>query len=402
VKQKIIKIRTYLCREGLYYSLVIAGVLFIALLKQVNQMMLFASLLVCPLFIGLWLGRQTLKRLAVRRIIPTRIHAGDTFVAQLELTNTEQKISSWGIVIEDSIECIASGSAQEQPVYKPALYIDYIGTNDNQRKSYVGRLPIRGRYRFKKLTVSTRFPCGFFRSVKKLELSQEMLVLPKLGTLAVGWLTRQHEANETILHRRRQPSRVTGEFLGVRNWQHGDMKRWIHWRASARHNQLVVRQHEQHQNHDAAILLDLFREEELQFYDEENIELAVSFAATLTGDIIRRGGCNLTFGMFQDKTELYHGASNTSLLDQILERLAVIRRTQTDFLAELLTETLSITDPNADIILITSSPLNLNDTGRFEKIQNDPRFRVLTQRLRIVVTSDSDFDKIFTVPSGNL
>ncbi len=129
---------------------------------------------------------------------------------------------------------------------------------DSKRKSYVGRLPERGRYCFGKITLSTRFPCGFFRSSVELNIENEMIVLPKVGTLATGWMTRQHDASETMLHRRHRPSRVTGEFLGVRGWRHGDTKRWIHWRASARHDQLVVRQYEQHQNHDTAVLLDLF------------------------------------------------------------------------------------------------------------------------------------------------
>jgi uncharacterized protein (DUF58 family) len=397
VKRNTNNIRTFFCREGTYYSLVIAGVLFIALLKQVNPMMLFASLLVCPLFIGLWLGRQTLKRLTVRRIVPPRIHAGDTFVTQLEVFNNGQKISSWGVIAEDSIEIIASGTEQEQSEHKPAVYFDYIGAQENQRKSYVGRLPIRGRYWFKNVTLSTRFPCGFFRSVTELETESEMIVLPKLGTLADGWITRQHEANETIMHRRHRPSRMTGEFFGARGWQHGDTKRWIHWRSSARHNQMMVRQYEQHQNHDAAILLDLFHPGELLPIDEENIELAVSFAATLTGDIIRRGGYNLTFGTFQDEYEIYHGLSNTMFLDQILERLAVVKKTQTDCLAELMTETLSNTDPNADLILVTPLPIDLNEHGRLATLKNDPRLRTLMQRLRVVVTSDAEFDKIFVV-----
>ncbi|MDR1491650.1 MAG: DUF58 domain-containing protein [Planctomycetaceae bacterium] len=397
MKRNTNNIRTFFCREGTYYSLVIAGVLFIALLKQVNPMMLFASLLVCPLFIGLWLGRQTLKQLTVKRIAPSRIHAGDTFVTQLEVSNTGRKISSWGVVAEDTIKAIASGSEREQTEYKPAVYLDYIGASENQRKSYVGRLPVRGRYCFKKVTLSTRFPCGFFRSVTELEAESEMIVLPKLGTLTDGWITRQHEANETILHRRRRSSRMTGEFFGVREWRRGDTKRGIHWRSSARHNQMMVRQYEQYQNRDAAILLDLFHVGELLPRDEENMELAISFAATLTGDVIRRGGYNVTFGTFQDKYEIYRGASNAIFLERILERLAVVKRTQTDCLAELMTETLSNTDPNADLILITSLPIDLNGHGRLANLKNDPRLRTVMQRLRVVVTSDAEFDKIFVV-----
>ena len=384
--------------------------------------MLFTSLLVCPLFISLWLSRRLLRKLVVKRSVPSRIHAGDTFVTQLELINPRDKISAWGIIVEDDIVRLQDSDFRNQETvlntntevhrvvdrntgtkpdaslhHRPAVYFDYVRSNESKRKSYVGRLPERGRYRFGKITLSTRFPCGFFRSSVDLDVETEMIVLPKIGTLAAGWMTRQHEASETMLHRRHRPSRVTGEFLGVRGWQHGDTKRWIHWRASARHDQLVVKQYEQHQNHDAAILLDLYcpSDQTPQFADD--IELAVSFAATLAADIIRRGGCNLTFGAFQETAEIYHGPSNTALLDQILDRLAVLRMSQTDCLADMLTEALANTEPNADLILISPLPVDFSDMTRFGKLKNDPRLRTLSQRIRMVATSDESFDMFFNV-----
>jgi uncharacterized protein (DUF58 family) len=390
-------IRTYFCREGFWYSVVIAFVFFVALLKQVNATMLFTSLLVCPLFISLWLSRRLLGKLTVKRSVPSRIHAGDTFVTQLELVNPRVKMSAWGVIVEDDIALIESGTGGEQSNHRPAVYFDFIRSNDSKRKSYSGRLPERGRYRFSRITLSTRFPCGFFRSSVELNVENELIVLPKIGTLATGWMTRQHDASETMLHRRQRSSRVTGEFLGVRGWQHGDTKRWIHWRASARHDQLVVKQYEQQQNHDAAILLDLFCPPDKTSQYADDIELAVSFAATLTADIIRRGGCNLTFGAFQETSEINHGPSNTALLDRILDRLAVLRMTPTDCLADMLIDALANTEPRADLILISPVPVDFSDMTRFGKLKNDPRLRTLMQRIRLVVTSDERFDKIFSV-----
>ena len=397
MKRKTPNISTFFCREGVWYSLVIAGAFFAALLKQVNITMLFTSLLICPLFISLWLSRRILGQLAVTRIVPSRIHAGDTFVTQLELANPRERISAWGVIVEDDIEVIESGTGGEQPNHRPAVYFDYVCAGDGKRKSYTGRLPERGRYRFGKVTLSTRFPCGFFRSMVELNVVDEMIVLPTIGTLATGWMTRQHDASETMMRRRHRPSRVTGEFLGVRGWQHGDTKRWVHWRASARHDQLVVRQYEQHQNHDAAILLDLFCPAEKASQLADDTELAVSFAATLASDIIRRGGCNLTFGAFQESAEIYHGPSNTVLLDQVLDRLAVLRMTQTDCLADMLTEALASTEPNADLILISPAPVDFSDMTRFGKLKNDPRLRTLTQRVRLVAVTETGFDGIFSV-----
>ena len=116
----------------------------------------------------------------------------------------------------------------------------------------------------------------------------------------------------------------------------------------------------------------------------------------------------MTFGAFQESAEsvtghsdaaplIYHGPSNTALLDQILDRLAVLRMTQTDCLADMLTEALANTEPNADLILISPVPIDFSDMTRFGKLKNDPRLRTLMQRVRMVAVTDEGFDEIFSV-----
>lgn len=388
------------CREGVYYLVSIFVVFMAAVLRQVNPMLLFASFLICPLFLAWWMGRQTLRQLSIDRKAPKRVHAGDTFVVQIELTNSRKKYSSWSVVVEDHIETRISNLGLSQPVQQPAVYFEYLKPGIEVRKNYVGRLPHRGQYRMGRMTVSTRFPCGFFRSWVQIGEPMDLLVLPRIGKLAASWIARQHEANENQHRRRYRPSRVSGEFLGVRHWQDGDTKRWIHWRKSARLNQLVVKQYEQHQNRGTAILVDL-----LSHKDEDpnsskhkgNVELAVSFAATLAVEVIRRGGGNLLFGAYALEYEIYHGSATAQLLEQIMDRLAVLEPSSNDCLIDMLLEALATTEPNADLILVTDRPLRLDDMNRFGAIKDDPRLRVLSQRLRIVDVTSKEFSQIFEV-----
>ncbi|MDR1960481.1 MAG: DUF58 domain-containing protein [Planctomycetaceae bacterium] len=395
---------TTICREGVYYLVSVLIVFSAAILRQVNPMLLFASLLICPLFLAWRMGRRTLFQLTIQRQTPARVHAGDTFVVQVELINPRTKYSSWSIVAEDHIETVTSFLGQNQPAQHPAVYFEYAEPGEYRRKNYIGRLPHRGLYRFRQLTLSTRFPCGFFQSAKRIGESAELLVLPRIGKLSASWLTRQHEAVENQHRRRYIPSRVSGEFLGVRHWQHGDAKRWIHWRKSAKLDKLVVKQFEQHQNRDTAILLDLFRTNSgddlfpatVRKY-QENVELAVSFTATLAAEVIRRGGCNLLFGTYNKKYEILHGPAATPLLEQIFDRLAVLETPSQDCLAGMLLEMLTAIEPNTDLILVTHQPLKLDDMSRFGSLRDDPRLRVLAQRLRIVDTSSEHFSDIFEV-----
>ena len=77
----------------------------------------------------------------------------------------------------------------------------------------------------------------------------------------------------------RQPTRASGDFFGVREWQAGDSVRWIHWRGTARHGQLMVRQFEKHRRRDIVLLLDLWQPSQPDEEHLENVELAVCFAA---------------------------------------------------------------------------------------------------------------------------
>lgn len=436
--------KTVICREGVYFTVVILFVFAGAVLREVNLLLLFASLLACPMYLSWRLGRKMVADVGMKRRLPHQIFAGDVFYIQVELSNDHKKLSAWAMILEDNITSDPPGKNRNAPsgnkatlkkqfprekvkrTHKPAVYFEYIPVGESRKKSYAGRIPKRGRYRVGPMTVSTRFPFGFFRSsiTQPESDSVEITVFPRLGRLSTSWKNKQHAAIENRQRRKFRASRVSGEFLGVRRWEQGDIRKWIHWRASAKHNQLVVRQFEQHQNRDAAILLDLYRPNAPDAREAENTELAISFAATLVNDFSNKGGSNLTFATFQGsvsgkngtngvketdkngkkeknaknvaKIELMTGTICAPLLDNIFEILAVAEQTSNDGICEMMLETLQNTDASADLILITHAPLDFSFSSRFRSLRNDPRFRAISQRIRIVDTSGREFDEFFS------
>lgn len=434
--------RSIICREGIYYCAVLVLVFFGAIPREANLLLLFGSLLVCPLFISWRLERKTISGLTVKRKKPLQVIAGDIFHVSIELTNTRRKLSSWAIVVEDTIQLERSSDSAnheikahskesqsvlktETQILKPAVYFEFIKTGSTIKKSYSGCLTRRGRYKLGPISLSTRFPTGFFRTTLQIdetksretksgETSHEFLVFPRIGQLSAHWFARQHQSSENQQKRRRfQASRVGGEFLGVRHWQSGDVKKWIHWRASAKHNKLVVRQFEQHQNRDAAVVLDLFQRNAPSVQDLELVELAVSFSATLVNELTKRRGASLTFGTVGNvenpenaenaesdiRTAILEGQICLPLVDQIMERLATISPTGEDTLMELLLNILSNSDPSADIFLVSPGPLNLTQSRRFQEFQNDPRIRTLAQRIRLIDVSSPELDEIYIADS---
>jgi uncharacterized protein (DUF58 family) len=400
--------KTAFSREGVYFLFIVLVVLIGSIIREVNPMLLFAAFLFAPLIIARRLGRRSLRGLRVQRILPMQIFAGEPFIIYLEATNPRPKnwwsLSSWGVVVVDRIRPIQNDDIEKQDKvkpYEPAVYFEYIPNGQTRKKSYAGRLPRRGRYKIGPAMISTRFPFGFFRHWTEQPVSPgetiEFCVYPKLGKLSAQWKTRQHEANESQMRHRYRPARISGEFLGVRRWQLGDSKKWIHWRAWAKHQEPVVRQFEQNQNRDSAVFIDLHQEGDFDDIQYENFELAVSFTSTLVSELTRRGGCNLFFSTNLERNDYLYGPICLPITESILHQLALAEPSREDGLSAALFKSLAQIDPSAELILVTSAPLDLRNSPRFQSNRADPRFRVLLQRLRIIDTSSDELEKVFDI-----
>ncbi|MGO3146139.1 MAG: DUF58 domain-containing protein [Leucobacter sp.] len=75
-------------------------------------------------------------------------------------------------------------------------------------------------------------------------------------------------------------------FHAVREYVHGDAMRHVHWKSTAKTGTLMVRQYEESQTARAAVLFDANR---LEYASDEEFELAVSLAASLSLHAVREG-----------------------------------------------------------------------------------------------------------------
>jgi uncharacterized protein (DUF58 family) len=84
-----------------------------------------------------------------------------------------------------------------------------------------------------------------------------LVIHPAIGKLSPNWseLFRKRDSG----NRQRQVRSMSdeGDFFGLRPYRPGDSKRWIHWRSSARRDELVVKQFQKPENQELVILLDL-------------------------------------------------------------------------------------------------------------------------------------------------
>ena len=99
--------------------------------------------------------------------------------------------------------------------------------------------------------IHTSDPLGFFFGRRPASDSEIAMILPRFTSLAGRRETREMETNLAA------PRAGSGnELFGIREYRPGDSLRRIHWRSSARHGELVVREYEPPGMRTLAIVLD--------------------------------------------------------------------------------------------------------------------------------------------------
>lgn len=315
-KKKAKRRRTALFQDGVG-ALSVAAFLFLgATIREVNLLMALGASFAGFAALDYWGGRRTLRRLRVARILPDAIFVGEPFVVEIEIDASERRSSAWGLVVEDAwtaqktslkpaflLELLKSSASAAQTsensenakekakgrkerkrrrkqtvtdggfgkeettpaiaaTLRPTAYFPRVRGGERRRERYGGVVAVRGVRRLETLTVSTRFPCGFFRSSERFDAPAEILVFPKIGVLTergnalVGGASTQKAALPTA-----RTSRVQDETLTIRDWRLGDSKKAIHWRATAKRNELQAREFEKRDDCVAVLILDLFFDE---------------------------------------------------------------------------------------------------------------------------------------------
>ena len=386
---------TSLSGEGWYYLFVLAFVITATALREMNLMLVLVGMLLGPLLFSWRLVVATLAGLEVERKLPSGICAGDLLLVNVGLHNTRRRLGSWAVAVEDEIRAEA-GPGRGRSI-RPTVFFLYVPARRSRAGVYRGRLTQRGRYRFGPTRVSTRFPFGLFERRFTLNETQSLVVAPRLGRLTRRWITRHHEAFEGTQRREPRASRATGEFFGAREWRPGDSRRWIHWRSSARHGKLIVRQFEQQRNRDVAVLVDLWRPDRPDAAALENVELAISFAATVVADLCRKGGSNVVLGTTGGEPACAGGPASVALMQGAMERLAVAEASPEDRLPGLLDRALAQIEPGTEVILVSTRPNDLSDAERFPMLWRDPARRAIARRVRTIDASAEELTEYFQV-----
>ena len=386
------KRRTTIRREGWYYLFVLAFVLTGAVLREINLLMILAGMMIGPLLVNWRMAVAALKNIDVRRTLPEAVHAGDVLAVQLELTNNNRRLGASAVSVDDVIRVGLPG--EERRIGGGGALFAHVAARESAATVYRGR-PMRGLWRFGPLKVSTSFPLGFIRRTITINETAEVMVYPRLGRLTRKFGEMQNRVYSEGSRSQQRRGLTEGDFYGLRDWRSGDSRRWIHWRTSARTGTLAVRQFEQRQHDDLALLVDLWSPATPDTQFTEHVEQLISFAATIVAERCRRGGSRLLLAVGGTQPAITLGTASPALLREALHHLAVSQPSNEQRMDELLREPLGQSRRWQNALLLSTRSKTAEEDSDLAPLWHEPLLADRLQHLRCLDISGGQLSEYF-------
>jgi uncharacterized protein (DUF58 family) len=232
----------------------------------------FAAVAVALLYT--WVRRPRVT--ASRWIHPAVIVAGDTGRVDLHLHHRggiRSAAFTLGEVVQHTM-----GTPMEA-----RLPIDPMHPGEERSTGYALPGAVRGIIRLGPLELELRDPLGVARSTVTVAGIDEVTVAPRAFALDMPRLGRGPLGSALLDKARRLGP---GDFHGLREYADGDEPRSIHWRASARSDSLMVKEHTIEGLHRCTVVFDAAPGAHL---DDPAFERGVTAAASLVTSAARSG-----------------------------------------------------------------------------------------------------------------
>ena len=156
-----------------------------------------------------------------------------------------------------------------------------ISLGSRAERSWLVRAPLvrRGHFRVEPLQIRTGDPFGFFEASASVGQGVAVVVYPRIERLPLWRLPAASiEGSHAAPERTLQTSPLA---TAVRPYAPGDSFNRIHWKSTARHGEIQVKEFELEQTADAWIFLDLERSVQGGRGEESTVEMAVRAAASI-------------------------------------------------------------------------------------------------------------------------
>lgn len=315
--------------SGKLLCLLTLGVGFGAVNTGNNLLFLLLGMMLSLILGSGVLSEAVLRDVSARRRLPRRFVAGAAVPGGFEVTTMSPRPSMSLEIADRTALCIEGPAAGRTFGYVPekwwkvwkkdpdtppvaTAYSIRVEGESTAELSTRYMLPTRGRWRLAEVSLATRFPFGFFEKVRKQRDAVEVVVFPVADDVR-DWSGLIQRSFGEVPSMRRGPG---DEYFGLREYRPGEDRRSIHWKASARRGQLVVRETERLSQREVEVV---FGDWSAKPPRPEVFERAVRRTAGLVQELLS-DGYRVGFRMRGDTIEPGIGTRHADL---ILTQLAV-------------------------------------------------------------------------------
>ncbi len=273
---------------ALLFSALCAGVF------RTTPIVFMAALLCSAPLVGIIVGTIGSRGLSLTRNLPECGMAGDVIHGEITLQNTARYPAflihvypSYGVALrvynqsEDPPPAILPVGEDEQvlSVLRPDEKITW-------RQQWL--LLQRGVHTLPAARAGTFDPLGLYMRLPARSEKHKIIVLPRpIHIEKLGFLGGAGNASLAPHHATTVADAT--DYHGVRPWQQGEAIRRVHWKSTARTNQLHVVEWEETPNSDLILILDTDARTVLGQEDESTLEQSVTAAASVAVHLLENG-----------------------------------------------------------------------------------------------------------------
>lgn len=233
--------------------------------------------LMMGLLLGLWMVSGlisfiNLSGITVSRDVSRTSQVGEQLCLTYVLKNNKRFFSSYSLVLEE---------LGRLPMILPFGYAMRIGPGEEKRVVIRIVCRRRGHMRLRRIRVSSRFPFGLIAKCLVQHEASDIVIHPSIGRIRFDMFNVRNSSASGTMGQYNQQTKGFEEYYGIREFQNFDNRHWIHWRSSARRGKLMVKEMAEYHSNQITVLLDTRVEDPLSLEQQDFLERAISFAATL-------------------------------------------------------------------------------------------------------------------------
>lgn len=255
----------------------LAAALCSVVLNERDLLRVSAFVVALPLLAALLTARVQVGLNARRSLEPDRVPVGDHTSVTLQLTNTGMRGS--GLAVEDGVPTALGGT--------PRFVLDRLRRGSGVGLQYRLQPALRGVHQLGPLSVKLSDPFGLAEYDRRLPVYSRLLVVPKvvpLTGLPSGSGRGTTEDGSVPVH-----AGHGADDAIVRPYRQGDDLRKVHWRSTARRDEIMVRVEERPWRGGTTVLLDRRLDAHRGTGAGASLEWAITFAASVSVYLHQRG-----------------------------------------------------------------------------------------------------------------